>query len=661
MSWMRSFVLTMALLVLAGTPGPGEDWQPITPQELQMTEFAAAPGAAAVQLYYRESTDHEHQSIFFYRRIKVLNDKGKQYADVEIPVQPFQHLNELKARTIHPDGSIVDFTGEPFEKTVVRTRDFKFFARTFTLPEVTVGSVIEYRYRLTWDPNIVYTSAVWSLQHDLYTVKQQFELRAVTKYLYGWEGLTKHMGDTMGLSFSYSHMPNELKVQKGGNTVKLDVENMPAFNEEPSMPDESNFKPEVRFFYGGRELQSSETFWHEVGVEWHVQAERFISNSDDIRKAASAAIGSESDPEKKLRRLYARAQEVRNLSFERNRNAEESRKEDLKPNENARDVLSRGYGKHNEIARLFASLARTSGFETSILRTSHRQARFFDRNLLASDQLDWELVMVKLNGNDVFLDPGTRFCPFGLVSWTHSATAALKLDKDGGAFVNVPPVPAEKSVLRRIAHGKLSEDGDLQGEITVELNGNRALEHRLEALEMDEEGRKKSLENDLKAQLPAGASVNLKESKGWEQTEGPLVGIFSFTVPAFASLAGKRFLMPAFLFLNTQKGTFQLAERKYPLYLHYAYGEIDNVILQVPAGYSMEAVPAGGNVKLPSAVFASARSFQGNEFISKRALLVNGILFDPAQYGELRSFFNKVQTTDDEQAILKRSAVDAKN
>jgi hypothetical protein len=27
--------------------------------------------------------------------------------------------------------------------------------------------------------------------------------------------------------------------------------------------------------------------------------------------------------------------------------------------------------------------------------------------------------------------------------------------------------------------------------------------------------------------------------------------------------------MPAFLFLNTQKGTFQLAERKYPLYLHY--------------------------------------------------------------------------------------------
>jgi Domain of Unknown Function with PDB structure (DUF3857)/Transglutaminase-like superfamily len=657
----RLFLYASFLLSLAAVQGVAQDWQPVVPQELQMKEFAAAPEAAAVQLYYRESTDHEHQSIFRYQRIKILNDKGKKYADVEIPVQPFQHLAELKARTIHPDGTIIDFTGQPFEKTVVRNRDFKFLARTFTMPEVTVGSIIEYKYRVTWDPTIAFYDTVWSLQHDLYTVKQQFDLRATTKYLYGWDGTTKHMNDTMGLSYSYSHMPSDLKPQKGPNSVKLDVDNMPAFEDEPSMPDEHNFKPEVRFFYGGRELHSADAFWRDYGFEWYGQAEHFISDADEIRKAAAAAIGNETDPEKKLRRLYARAQEVRNLSVERSRSTEESKKENLKPNENARDVLNHGYGKHNDIARLFASLARVSGFEAGIVRASSRKTRFFDSTLLSTTQLAWELVVVKLNGNDIYLDPGTSFCPFGLASWEHTATAAMRLDKNGGTFVNVPPVPAERSVLRRVARGSLNEDGDLEGEITMELNGSRALEHRLEALEMDQEGRNKTLESEMKAQLPRGAVVDLKESKGWEQAEGPLVAVFKFRVPAFGSPAGKRFLLPAFLFQNTHKDAFQLSARKYPLYFQYAYGEIDNVILKVPSGYTMETVPAGANIKLPSVVFASQRTFQGGEFISKRALLVNGILFEPAQYAELRGFFNKVQTTDDEQAVLQRSAVDAKN
>ena len=59
---------------------------------------------------------------FFYHRIKILTDAGRQYANVEIPIDPLFHFVDLKARTIHPDGSIVEFTGKPFEKTIVKTR-----------------------------------------------------------------------------------------------------------------------------------------------------------------------------------------------------------------------------------------------------------------------------------------------------------------------------------------------------------------------------------------------------------------------------------------------------------------------------------------------------------------------------------------------------------
>ena len=82
----------------------------------------------------------------------------------------------------------------------------------------------------------------------------------------------------------------------------------------------------------------------------------------------SAAIAGESDPEKKLHKLYSRRRrpEISALSAERTQ--KEEKKEELKPNENAGDVLDRGYGTHNDIARLFVALARAAGFEAQMVR-----------------------------------------------------------------------------------------------------------------------------------------------------------------------------------------------------------------------------------------------------------------------------------------------------
>ena len=49
---------------------------------------------------------------------------GNSYADVEIPFLTFgdfvEQITDLKARTIKPDGSIVEFNGKAFEKPSLR-------------------------------------------------------------------------------------------------------------------------------------------------------------------------------------------------------------------------------------------------------------------------------------------------------------------------------------------------------------------------------------------------------------------------------------------------------------------------------------------------------------------------------------------------------------
>ena len=59
---------------------------------------------------------------------------------------------------------------------------------------------------------------------------------------------------------------------------------------------------------------------------WNDDAEHFIGNRKEISHAAAETIGNETDPEQKLRKLYARAQQIRNLSLSSVSEQERSKK-----------------------------------------------------------------------------------------------------------------------------------------------------------------------------------------------------------------------------------------------------------------------------------------------------------------------------------------------
>jgi hypothetical protein len=171
--------------------GQKEDWLPITEQDQKIKEVPGNPGASAIQLYYAEHIDDSQNLKFVYRRIKVLSEKALQPqgpADVEILVPPDSSVSDLKARTIHPDGKIVDFTDKPFEKVVVKGRGIKFLAKAFTFPEATVGSILEYKYVLNTPVNKVYIYSEWTVQHDLFTLKENLTMKP---YLEGLSGLSQ--------------------------------------------------------------------------------------------------------------------------------------------------------------------------------------------------------------------------------------------------------------------------------------------------------------------------------------------------------------------------------------------------------------------------------------------------------------------------------------
>lgn len=626
-----------------------EDWLPVAQKDLQVKEVPGSPGADAIQLYYADFIDDNIHGEFIYRRIKILTEKGRQpgkYADVEIPIFPGFTLSDLKARTIHPDGQIVDFTGKPFEKTLIKGQGVKILAKTFTMPDVSVGSIVEFKYKLHPPEGVVFDNS-WTIQHDLFTVKENLTFKA-------YEGALITDDGTAG-RLSYTTVNLTKQPTKKGSSVELEMENVPAFEAEGFMPPEDTYKPQVRFFYGGGSLSSAEKFWLDLGTRRNEVVDRFIGNHKEIREAAAEAIGSETDPEKKLRILYSRAQKVRNLTYERERTTEEEKKEKLKANDNVVDVLQRGHGTHRDITLLFVALARASGFDVSVLLVSDRQSKVFEKNLPDSRQLDSEITDVQFNGKDVYLDPGTKFCPYGFIRWIRTSTEAIKLDKKGGIFVRIPAFPQDRAVIFRNANMVLSEDGSAKGDVTVSYTGGEALERRLDAFTTDEAGRKKNLEDELRNWLPNGAAVKMTSAEGWEGTNEPLMAHFSVEIPSYASSAGKRLLLPSYLFQAKRKDAFKSAARKFPIYFPYAFAEVDTITVKVPPGHSLEGAPPEQHAGLPYSIYSSASEFDGTQFVTKRELRVNGIWFPQKDYAQLKDFFNKVQAGDEQQAVLRTS------
>src|SRR3974390_729290 len=185
--FLSSTVLVLLLIVVLPSRCRARGFPPVTPEELKMTSEPKAPGAAAVILYREvDRDDNAHTSHEDnYIRIKGLTEEGRKFGDVEIEFDKAdENVASIHARTIRPDGSAVEFDGKVFEKVITKAQGLKYLAKTFTLPDVPIGSIIEYRFTYDFTENLIFNSN-WILSSDLFTKQAKFSLKPYEAQYYG--------------------------------------------------------------------------------------------------------------------------------------------------------------------------------------------------------------------------------------------------------------------------------------------------------------------------------------------------------------------------------------------------------------------------------------------------------------------------------------------
>ena len=642
-------------------------WPPVPPEELALKDNAFDPGSPAMILEYQVESDSNKSNETLYKRIKIFREEGKKFADVEIRyLEKLTRVEEISARVTSPSGKAENFDGVIYDKEIVRAKKFLYNAKTFTLPNVEVGSVIEYSYRLRWHSDIpdvfknpgryiitdamAYPAAEWEIQQEIPVRHGRFLLHPIkgARVSTFSRGLPK---DTVR-----SNLPD--------GTFLVEVNYIPAFQKEEYSPPEENLKARADHYYTlGWYGDDPRYYWRSLARHEAEYYDKFIGNPKDVRKEVEHLFSAGDSDETKLRKIYARVQQIRALGFEPEKTKKERKQDSLKENKSAEDVLSRGYAFGHEMNLAFIALARAAGFQAYPVRLAARNKAFFVQERLDAYQLN-SLVAEVLVGDaqltgitsSKFFDPATIYCPYGLLPWEDTDASGIRVDARDAALRSTPMAESKDAVVRRDAEFTVDLEGNLSGKLSVVYEGQEALRRRLKAIDQDEAERQKDLEDDVQRLLPQGGSAKFLTAEGWTSTDAALKVQFEVQVVNYGTRAGQRMLLPMGVFHLSGQYPFASTRRTNPVYLDYPWESYEDVKLVLSPGMQVESLPTASKVERGTTFYQSTAQKdekQGNMLQLKRSVKM-AVYFVPAErYSALRQFYEQMRAGDEQQVVLR--------
>ncbi len=650
-------VLLLFLAFAWGTAVRAQDFPGLPPLTLADMQ-ATGSGGPALILYRAVDTDNTTSTETYSYRIKILNEEGRRRGTVEIRyVEKFSRVEDIAARLIAPDGTVTPFHDQVLDQDIVKAKRYRSHAKVFSIPNVQVGSIIEYTYRLKYkykipetfqhperfifDSPMTYPAAKWYIDTDLFVVHERFTFTPANRMPV--------------MQFAVNLPKKAVHASFGSGGLLFEMENIPPYEEEEYAPPEDATKAWIALYYA-QAYYGADGYWLGIARNLSKEYDKYIGKSKAVEREAARLASPADTPSEKLRKIYNRVQQIRSLDYEEQKSAEQRKQEHLKENKNIEDVLVHGYGEGHDLDLLMIGLARAAGFQAFPVQLVSRRTSVFLKDYPNFDQLDALIVEVILPGKLVFFDPESKFCPYGLLPWSETETGGVAISATAARVGDMPASRSQDAVTKTTGDLKLHVDGSLQGKITIVYSGQEALERRNLAVRLDEVSRRNEIEKYLKSALFQGADVKLTTSDGWEKSEEPLSMEFEVNIPNYATTVGHRMLIPLSLLHAEQKNPFSSVRRIHPVYFEYPFESYENFRIVLPNGVQVESLPNDVTIDQKAMIYStSAKNENGVLTISRTRKTLN-VLFPIENYPAIRAFYNNLIAGDSRQAALKASA-----
>ncbi len=662
----KHWLFSLCLLLICSSVifSQDKDWREVSPADLAMKTPRVDPNADAEAIFWDVRIDDsasEDLSRSHYVRVKIFTERGREkYSKFDIPFYKGLKIKDLSARVIKPDGSVTEIKKEDiFEREIIKTGNIKIKAKSFAVPNIEPGVIVEYRYR-----EMITDAGAKGMHLDF---QRDIPVQTLSYY---YKPYNKNEPNYQSYNFTDTKF---VKDEKGFYLARRT--NVPAFKAEPLMPPEETVRPwmliqgtsigfvDTNAFvisFTVKDPSSPTRYWGGVGAEQAGLVKFMNKSNGDIKKAAAEITASATTPDEKLRKLYEFCQtQIKSTTFDPSLTDDDRRK--LPAVKSLTDVLKRKSASTQYIDMLFGAMANSLGFETRVAFSGNRSKMLFDPSMTNESFIHPAAIAVQVGSDWKFFDPGVSFLPYGMLVWYEEDVWALLVGENNYSWVKTPLSGTDKNLAKRTGKFKLLDDGTLEGDVRLELSGQTGLDYRLE--NYDESADK--LEDNIKAEVKHRAStaeISNVRVENLNEPGKPLAYSYKVRIPNYAQKTGKRLFFQPEFFEYGENPVFSTADRKYDIYFHYPWTEQDNIEINMPSGYALDNADAPGTIADPNKIGLMNVDIKfdksGNTLIYDRKFnFGNGgyTLFPAKAYAPLKNLFDAFYKADTHTITLKQN------
>ncbi|MCP4656738.1 MAG: DUF3857 and transglutaminase domain-containing protein, partial [bacterium] len=600
------------------------------------------PNAPAVVLFRKgvflmEYRGKESESIFTVRaRIKILTEAGKRYGEVVLPHTRYRRLRKLEGRTVLADGRVLELTEKDTFKRRTSRLD-KRFVTAAVFPGVEVGAILDYEYELRYQT--IFALRPWLFQDRVPTVYSEISYE-----------VPEHIGFRHWAKALPDKLRRETEISPRGRILRAWMENMPGIPEEPfgypfaDMSSQFMVLPTQYVFGGGMT---------DLLVSWPRVCDLLESSyhdhrSDDRRaklraEEVAAATGSR-DKRDQATAVYRFVRDEIQLDSLYGVFVREGASVD--------SVLTKARGDEADQALLLEAMLKALKIEAELVWVADRAGGRIDINTPNPGWFDRIVVLAKLDGQELFLDPSDRCLGFGQLPPGLEGTQALVYHPRKPRVITLPVTPFDENARQAKVQLVLDDEGRLAGSGSLELTGHHAWRHCL--WREDPEDTTEAWGGWLQTALSdfTLSDVEVKEmlderrilvSWSMEQPEEEVLG-------DEASLRLSRPLGPV-------DHPFRASGRRLPILLPFGDRNETELSLSWPEGWEVEVLPTGLDYAGPAGAFVSrVEADAANRTVkySRRFEVSKRDFSSPPWIQAIRTLYDEAERHDAQSLVLVR-------
>lgn len=625
-----------------------------TTEELTMTQYDADPEAKAVVLYRSVDVSYilagEDLQILYQNkvRIKVLKQEGVSEGDVNIvyydpeKASSGEFVTNLKASSYNlENGKVVrtKMTGDLKNKERI---DGYHTQVKFSVPNVKVGSVIEYEYVLRSD----YTMNIntWYAQRDIPVFHTEYNVSIPQIYIFhtattGFATLaTKQQEGTLVVAGGASCPTNDYTFV-GDKLPKLEDDDYVYCIEDyyTKVSHELNFLQNIR--NGIRQPYTST--WSNIDslLIFDDDFGKRFKMENPLKQEQVALNLDHSLP------VTERVAALRDLLLQHYKWNESYRFF----GESASKLKKEKSGCSGTLNFALMAMLRDEGINAYPVLLSQRHKGRIPMTHASIESLNAGCLQVATSDSTFcYVDASAEDYPVGSLRPMFLVNSARAIpDAWHGHWVDLREAGAGRETT--MTQASLSADGLLSGTAQLYYDGvDAAIVRATHRLTTDSA--------ELVARHAQSYEVEYDDFKleGLNDRNARMVENITFHKQLDAD--GERMYFNPFLFVHLKSG-FEAEERQLPVEFGHSTSERHSIMLQIPEGYEVEEMPKGLSIAMPdNGITCKVACANNNGKISIRVNYSRpSIMYTADQYENLRNFWMTVENTTNQMIVLKKS------